>query len=352
MKILTSCESEHNATTATVRSSVKLMSQSTIYNRNMARRRITATLQDDPRPPAIRVMSGLPVFRAIFPPYVPKVNARLSSPPVSEPTPSDINMLLENGDICTFHSVTSSSRPTRNGRLLPIAASSVVGGILSELYRCKGLTATRASATTISPFSGRLIVLAPAGLQLVGWHQPLPVPTPWRAMPVVLPGAVHMSLLFTMKEVIAGHLELQELSPSYQPVTMTTLVSSTIAGAFVSVVRALQPPQDSFLTASLSPSRGRQVLGATAYFTTYEALKAMLNPLPAHSGETRQQTPWTTIALAGAVAGSVYESILLQSRSVGITSRWSQVVCRAAPTHALMFLGYEATRDVLTTART
>lgn len=48
---------------------IDLLTKSTIYKRHEARLSRSYALRDDPRPSVIRVLSGLPGFRIIFPPY-------------------------------------------------------------------------------------------------------------------------------------------------------------------------------------------------------------------------------------------------------------------------------------------
>lgn len=50
----------------------RMMTQSTIYKRHEARLARSYALRDDPRPAFLRVLSGLPGFRIIIPPYQSK----------------------------------------------------------------------------------------------------------------------------------------------------------------------------------------------------------------------------------------------------------------------------------------
>ena len=52
----------------------RLMNQSTIYGRHEARLIRTSALKDDPRPGPVRVLSQLPGFSLLIPPYEPSAS--------------------------------------------------------------------------------------------------------------------------------------------------------------------------------------------------------------------------------------------------------------------------------------
>ena len=66
-------------------SHMNLMNQSTIYRRHEARLARSYALRDDPRPAFIRVLSGLPGFRIIVPPYQKATTKEIAKPNLRKP---------------------------------------------------------------------------------------------------------------------------------------------------------------------------------------------------------------------------------------------------------------------------
>jgi hypothetical protein len=97
------------------KSLTQLMCQSTIYQRNELRRTKTLALKDDPRPAAVRVLSGLPGFRIFIPPYQPAVTASVAAVPAA--------LEFSQEDVFTVHRPENDANPdTKASSLTGIAA--------------------------------------------------------------------------------------------------------------------------------------------------------------------------------------------------------------------------------------
>jgi hypothetical protein len=116
------------------KSLTQLMSQSTIYQRNESRRTKTLALKDDPRPAAVRVLSGLPGFRLFIRPYQPAVKAVVGASIAAVPTA----LAFSQEDVFTAHrSDNASNQDTEASLLTDIAAvgfAAGVGGAFSKLF--------------------------------------------------------------------------------------------------------------------------------------------------------------------------------------------------------------------------
>jgi hypothetical protein len=162
------------------------MNQSTIYRRHEARLSKTYVLRDDPRPAFLRVLSGLPLFRIIVPPYnnqsslssssssssslptvenkqqeqqqaqqnngCPKITGTLSIGDYSEETlftPSDIatttaiNYISSNNDGTTL---------TSERVMQAMLATGVCSGFAEYMFGIKSTTSLSSSLNSSSPF--------------------------------------------------------------------------------------------------------------------------------------------------------------------------------------------------------
>jgi hypothetical protein len=89
---------------------------------------------------------------------------------------------------------------------------------------------------------------------------------------------------------------------------------------------------------------GREIVGATLYFGTYEAIKETMR-----SGSTTSEPSSLTVSCAGATAGMLYkgfahafDNLLARPQAAPMSRSIVSTVLRAAPANAVLFLGYEA----------
>jgi len=107
---------------------------------------------------------------------------------------------------------------------------------------------------------------------------------------------------------------------------------------------------------------GREVMATTAYFSAYEITRGLFQGDASHSSDATQKKTWRNynpfvIAMAGGAAGTA--SVLVRGveqtvvsggiipRSLMASQTLGYSILRAAPYHALLFLGYETARGLL-----
>jgi hypothetical protein len=148
--------------------------------------------------------------------------------------------------------------------------------------------------------------------------------------------ALSTSFLFGTKTLVEHSLVGKPINDG---ISLASVVSSGVAGGALG------------LSKTLTGSRivwGREIFGATLYFTSYETVKSMLHTPQGRDNKTSK----IAIATAGAVAGILYETVRmygvtttslrsLQPFAVPQAQSLSSIALRAAPAHALLFLGYE-----------
>jgi hypothetical protein len=334
------------------KSLTQLMSQSTIYQRNESRRTKTLALKDDPRPAAVRVLSGLPGFRLFIRPYQPAVKAVVGASIAAVPTA----LAFSQEDVFTAHrSDNASNQDTEASLLTDIAAvgfAAGVGGAFSKLFP------GRSAAKPFSPFSvgptqKRAGITAPVLYQggaasmpfLQGRHvasHPTMIPSFQASTSQIVACALSTSFLFGTKTLVE-HTLLSK--PINDGISLASVVSSGVAGGALG------------LSKTLTGSRivwGREIFGATMYFTSYESVKSMLHTPQGRDNKTSK----IAIATAGAVAGILYDTVRmygvtatslrsLQPYAVPQTQSLVPIALRAAPAHALLFLGYETTLSLV-----
>lgn len=374
----------------------ELLFRSTIYHRHEARRAQTLLRQGDTRPAFLRVLAPRAILVA-----APTVE----TPPTTTAAAAQPPVLFEDSNVFTLHDVPSLSSATdtssgscslnyyNNSVQTRTSVSSTVlaavtGAVFSEVAygaRCLRqaspftnaaatsttaqprpqvllLASTTASATTSEYAATFMLQQQPqqsfaVGRQLSSSSSPL-----WQGLSYaqLVRRAAPVALLFGVKSTVEQQI-LQSTATS--TTGAISVLSAAVAGAVLGGCRSLvtMKPSTSFATV------GRHVAGATLYFSTYEGIQyacrrhALLRNSSSSSSEstTSSWNPWTTIT-AGALAGVVYESILLcgshvlaQHQPVATTAAAphrllaTAVVVRAAPSHALLFLGYEATRQLV-----
>lgn len=184
--------------------------------------------------------------------------------------------------------------------------------------------------------------------------------------------AAPFALLFGVKSSME-HLLINNSSSSNDhgkkitpPAAAISILASATAG---SVLGGLRSVVNITSRPSMTGSSvvGREIAGATLYFTVYDSVRHVLvngnkssinNDQQQHQqlkGASTALNPLATIA-AGAVAGVLYDGIRICGQTAGKTSpstlatsaavpvpSFATVAIRAAPSHALLFLGYEAT---------
>jgi hypothetical protein len=156
--------------------------------------------------------------------------------------------------------------------------------------------------------------------------------------------ALSTSFLFGTKALVEHSLS----QPINDGISLASLVSSAVAGGTLGLSKTLTGSQVVW---------GREILGATMYFTSYETVKSMLHTQQG-SDHNAHQPVKIAIATAGAVAGILYETVRmygatatslrsLQPYAVPQVQSLASIALRAAPAHALLFLGYETTQSLL-----
>lgn len=320
----------------------QLMSQSTIYQRNEARRIKTIDLKDDPRPAMIRVLSGLPGFRIFMSPDQPyRANTVAALPVVVAAAVSTAVAFHDN--VYTSYSTANDTAIEASAfhRVAVVAASAGVGGALSVFF---------VGANPASPFAvgavassivrqGQVVPVYAAAFGPVA--SPFQVPSlGWNFLGFrIATRALSTSFLFGSKILVE-----QSLGARGDGASMATVVSSGVAGGVLGLSK--------FLTGSRI-IWASEIVGATMYFTSYETIKSLLSR---QEGNKTLEPSKFAIATAGAIAGVLYESVRMYG-ATAVRSRLSSVpqsqsllsttVLRAAPAHALLFVGYEATLGLL-----
>ena len=288
-----------------------LMKQSTIYRRHEARLARTYTLKDDPRPAFIRVLSGLPGFRMIVPAYEPNKainDVREQKKEITTEqrigTYSEDTIFAKKID-STKSEITPETQKTEfsplQKALQAMLVTSVCGGATefifgSALYGKSTPFARTRKIYSASPF------FTPHGDSVgISMNKKRRFVKPSVTGKQIALAASSCSLMFGTKVL------LDEQQTTLQ---IPSIVSSGCAGAVAATATA--PFQN--------PSR--HIIATTLYFSAYEQCRDI-----------------TGIAPAGALAGCVH-AIALTDFQIG-WHRCLPAMARAAPTHALIFTGYE-----------
>lgn len=316
-----------------------LMNKSTIFDRNEERRRRTLALKDDRRPPAIRVLSGLPGFRIVFPPFDPSKAIPIQAKCYAKSLNDTQFYLYSEPAVVPLGSTHSSFRLGAIG----LAAASGAG--LSEILLGRRHTPTSPFATAKIKYVERQVlpIFQDGAIAALAVKQnPIYSSTPSApaiSFPRIAIGACNASLLFGTKAAIQHMLNIE--SP------LGTVLSSAAAG----VVHGLFQ----LLTADRRFTLGREVAAVTAYFTSYESILSVLQ----HHQQTKSCEERSAfhsnvaVAVAGSCAGSL--SVIVRGIAGASTAihpvpllgchfsllRTTLVAMRAAPTHAIFFLTYE-----------
>jgi hypothetical protein len=333
------------------KSLMQLMSRSTIYQRNESRRAKTLALKDDPRPAAVRVLSGLPGFRIFIHPYQPAeatVGISVSTVPTA--------LAFSQENVFMAHHLENDTNPNTSSPLTGIAAvcfAAGVGGAFSELL------CGRSAMKPFSPFGG---LCSPAHIQAgqisAVFHRDAATMT-FLQRHVASPPSMIPSFQVSASQIAARAMATSFLFGTKALVERGLGKSTSDGISLVSVVSSCAAGGALGLSQTLTGTRvvwGREILGATVYFTSYETIKSVFSTPQASENKTYEPSK-IAIAIAGAIAGICYETVRifgvtspvrsLQPYSVTQAQSLASIALRAAPAHALLFLGYEATLSLL-----
>jgi hypothetical protein len=351
---MSTCSTSMNLTVKGRPTLTELMTRSTIYHRHEARRAKTLLRKDDPRPALLRVFGGAPVLAPVL-----EAAATVAQVPEVMGTEFRVEQSFsadfEDHTVFTFQDTTSSTDAPHNHAPVPITPgksvlAAAIGAVLVEtIYGARSLqqaspfAPSRVAAATVSQPQ---LVLNPESASLMLVQRPLHtisstvrnVLSPSISVAQMASRAAPVALLFGTKSSVDQVLTSGSRTAS--PPAALAILSSATAGGVLGCLRSLVPGR---LASSSSTVVGREVMGATLYFGAYDGLKHLLVQ-PQHRA---QWNPLVT-AVAGSLAGVCYESVRLCNQQAAL-QQWAvpqarslaTVATRAAPSHALLFLGYE-----------
>jgi hypothetical protein len=170
-------------------------------------------------------------------------------------------------------------------------------------------------------------------------------------------GASAAALLFGVKVLTEQCLTNGRQEEDRHFFSLSALTSSAVAGMAVALGSLFQPCEPQFLRNPASLPRItaisshlmqqsmllRHILGATIYFSSYDLAKSFLSTSTTKESAGRANS--VTVGLSGALAGAIYQGALVCNTSSMIAPtanrRLVPSMLRAAPAHALLFVGYE-----------
>jgi hypothetical protein len=358
------------------------MNQSTIYRRHEARLTRSYALRDDPRPAFLRVLSGLPGFRMIVPPYQPGISkeerrglsrgTEVVIGDYSEDSISDKNG--EARDRMNSNHWSIDSRSSGQTVWHAIVATGACAGGAEYAYNLYRGGASRAPSpfvpkTMYYPFLRRdtdalgVYLLRSSQQKAPTAVNPAPTP-PIRC--IALTAALTTSAMFGTKVATQRYFSVNDNNGRMKNSMSANVLSSVVAGGVVGMGQLValhqRPPTSLYqrnhqqFLVEFSAQRsmlGRHVLAACLYFSIYDGISTLLHQgnevsmCETMNGSTNDSHKTTIGILAGgAMAGCAHAAAL--NYHYGIW-RVIPAVARAAPFHALVFSGFESMRNGLQT---
>jgi hypothetical protein len=336
----------------------RFMSQSTIYKRNEARLATTYALKDDTRPAAARVLSALSLSRSASPVSQTSRHIVQVQPGFSQET-----MFCTSTDLLAITSTRLNPSPVSG-----VFLCTSFGGAASQFV----FGARNAGSMSLQHNESKIAQIAFEG------HA--------NAASVTLPGQKQMAVSKISHSQVAASAAISGIlfgskaafsralcDDRNAPLSLPSMASSALAGASkatltvpLQTIRSFQfmasrPLNFADAVSSIIRSQGIQglyhgsrnvfsgeMIGAIAYFSTYEAVKTYLSP-------KNEENPVSSFAIgvSGALAGVVYQTALqefarchrpinLQS-FLGAQQRvYFPSLARTMPIHATLFLCYES----------
>jgi len=316
----------------------QLSTESTIYRRHETRRAQSLALKDDPRHPAVRVLSLLPGSSLFVPKYEPDFAVRHRNEPSSTGkfSKETISDSME-GDARKSHVHASDeqqqpkmgwSQSRHFPTILTTGATTAVAHLMLPSHDRQTwnpfLAAPSLRQTTSTIASGRIVSSSPASTSMGAnmttishdlWMMGSAQQYRLASMMVshVPATAISVGLLFGTRDALA---------PSYG-----SLLASGVAGILASLPTWLHQAQPlALVSVNLPLHLARHTIGGALYFGVYE-----------YTRRGRDSTFQT--AVAGTLAGVVWTTM---------TS--PRTVWRAAPVHGLLWCVYEEVSDSIRSA--
>ena len=324
-----------------------LMFRSTIYNRHEARRAKTLLRKGDTRPALLRILG---------PPAAMAAAASASAQNITVPPQQSevvqqpfMTTAFEDDSVFSLYDANADKPIQRPSSVFSSVIGATVGAAFSEAVygaRCLSQASPFAASRDMAATMGQpRLVMNPEQASLMMMMMPETTATrPSASATAASSGmfqgvtktqlasrAAPMALLFGVKSSV-DHM----LSSDAAPPAAISILSSAVAGGVLGSIRSLVPIAG-------SSAVGREVAGVTLYFTVYDATKHLL------AKDQESFNPFATAA-AGAAAGVVYDAVRV-CQITKPTQSLANIMVRSAPSHALLFLGYEATLRLVSSGR-
>lgn len=347
-----------------------MMFRSTVYNRHEARRAKTLLRKGDRRPALLRVL-GPPagVTAALV------VNSKTSSSTRTKVLNQQLDLQQQqqphfasddDDSIFTKDDMPGSKthQDTSRSSVMASMMAASFGAALSETVygaRCLRKSSPFASSRVTVAGQPRIVMTEYASPMLQ--HTTRSVTQQPGASPVgglfqgvsnaqLASRAAPFALLFGVKSAMEHLLCDAKKSP---PAAISILSSAT-AGCAMGGLRSIAAYR---MKSAGSSIVGREVAGATLYFSLYDGVKYLL----VNEKERNALNPLATI-VAGSLAGVVYDTVRAYGQQVTAiigeaavplanaqTRSLASLAVRSAPSHALLFVGFEATLRLVSSSQ-